>query len=334
MTKVVSTNIYFDVTAHLKKIDDIFQDFMADKLEDMVWLRLFGEKTKATRNSTYLLGTWVTGVTLVNENADYPQAEWDPDTTITMTKHKYWANVIVTEEVKLYDEYDVIKDRIESIVDDWMDKLDACLADVFIKWFSTSAYTDKMGLTVTPIGQEARALFNSTDGTIITYNSNNSPILTNVSLSVAREQAAKHKDSNGQLRPIKLDTLLVWPALQDKAYRILNSEKLSNNNDVNPNKWKFNLIVWDRLAQGNSGNSTDAYWFVMNASKAKKQLKFEWARMPRLKAPDKIVFDQNDVHNFSMIYSYGFLNLPYIMWSQGSYTSVTDDPLTVNNIWQ
>jgi hypothetical protein len=35
-----------------------------------------------------------------------------------MTKHKYGANVIITEELKLYDEYDTIKDKIESIVDD------------------------------------------------------------------------------------------------------------------------------------------------------------------------------------------------------------------------
>lgn len=331
MTKVISTNIYFDVTAHLKKIDDIFQDFMADKLADMVWLTLFGEKNKPTRNSTYLLGSWITWVTLVNENADYPQAEWDPDTTITMTKHKYWVNVVVTEEVKLYDEYDVIKDRIESVVDDWMDKLDACLADVFIKWFATTPYVDKMGLTVTPIGQEARALFNSTDGTLLSYSGNANPSLSNLSLSAARTQAAKHKDANGELRPIKLDTLLVWPALSDKADRIVKSETLTNNNDINPNKWKFNVIVWDRLAQGNGGSSTDAYWFVMNRAKAKKQLKFEWARMPRLQAPDKIVFDQNEVHNFSMIYSYGFLNLPYVMGSQGSY-AVSDEALVVDNI--
>lgn len=322
MTNVMSTNIYFDVTAHLKKIDDIFQDSMADKLADMTWLTLFGEKNKPTRNSTYLLWTGIAWVTLVNENADYPQAEWDPDTTITMTKHKYWANVVVTEELKLYDEYDVIRDKIESIVDDWMDKLDACLADVFLHGFATTAYVDAMGLTVTPIGQEARCLFNATDGTLIASN----PTLANTSLSTARTQAAKHKDANGQLRPIKLDTLVVWPALADKALRILNSEQMTNNNDVNPNKWKFKLVVWDRLAQGLGWASTDAYWFVLNAAKAKKQLKFEWARMPRLQSPEKIVYDQNEIWNFSMIYSYGFLNLPYVMGSAGT-TTVTDEPL-------
>lgn len=324
----MSTNIYFDVTAHLKKIDDIFQDFMADKLADMTGLTIFGEKNKPTRNSTYLLGTWITWVTLVNENADYPQADGDPDTTITMTKHKYGANVVVTEELKLYDEYDVIRDKIESIVDDWMDKLDDCLADVFLHGFATTAYTDAMWLTVTPIWQEARALFNATDGTQLAYSGNNNPTLSNTALSAARVQAAKHKDANGELRPIKLDTLLVWPALQDKAERLLKSEQLTNNNDVNPNKWKFKLVVWDRLWKWVGGWSSDTYRFVMNAAKAKKQLKFEWARMPRLQAPEKIVFDQNEVWNFSMIYSYGFLNLPYVMWSTGSY-SVTDEPLQV-----
>jgi hypothetical protein len=69
----------------------------------------------------------------------------------------------------------------------------------------------------------------------------------------------------------------------------------------------------------------------LNRAKAKKQLKFEWARMPRLKAPKEIVYDQNDVHNFSMIYSYGFLNLPYVMGSKGTYT-VNDEALIVDNI--
>jgi len=324
----MSTSIYFDVTAHLKKIDEIYEEHMADILADQIGLQIFGEKSKPTRNSTYLVGTWITGVTLVNENAEYPQAEWDPDVTVTMTKHKYGANVIITEELKLYDEYDTIKDKIESIVDDWMEKLDACLADVFLHGFATTAYVDKMWLTVTPIGQEARALFNSTDGTLLAYNSNNNPSLSSVSLTEARVMAAKHRDSNGELRPVKLDTLLVWPALQSKAERLVNSDKLTNNNDINPNKWKFKIVVWDRLAQGIGWNSTDAYRFVLNAAKAKKQLKFEWARMPRLKAPKEIVFDSNDVHNFSMIYSYGFLNLPYVMWSQGTYATV-DEPLQV-----
>lgn len=327
----MSTNIYFDVTAHLKRIDEIFQDFMADKLDEMEGLKIFGEKSKQTRNSTYLLGTGITWVTLVNENADYPQAEWDPDTTITMTKHKYWANVIVTEELKLYDEYDVIQDKIESIVDDWMDKLDACLADVFIKGFATTPYVDKMWLTVTPIGQEARALFNSTDWTLLSYGGNANPTLSSLALTAARVQAAKHKDSNGQQRSINVDTLVVWPALEAKAERLINSEKLTTNNDINPNKWKFNIVVWNRLAQGDGGNSTDNYWFVLNRAKAKKQLKFEWARMPRLKAPKEVVFDQNDVHNFSMIYSYGFLNLPYVMGSKGTY-QVDDEPLIVKDI--
>lgn len=327
----MSTNTYFDVTAHLKKIDDIFQDFMSDKLADMIGLTIFGERSKPTRNSTYLLGSGIAWVTLVNENADYPQADGDPDVTITMTKHKYGANVIVTEEVKLYDEYNVIQDRIESIVDDWMDKLDSCLADVFIKWFATTPYVDAMNLTVTPIWQEARALFNSTDGTIIMHAGNAHPTLSNLALSSARVQWAKHRDSNGQLRPVKLDTLLVWPTLSDKADRIIKSDKLTTNNDVNPNKGKFNVIVWDRLAQWDGGNSTDNYRFVLNRAKAKKQLKFEWARMPRLQAPDKIVFDQNEVHNFSMIYSYGFLNLPYVMGSKGTY-QVDDEPLIVKDI--
>jgi hypothetical protein len=57
MTKVMSTSIYFDVTAHLKKIDEIYEEHMADILADQIGLQIFGEKSKPTRNSTYLVGT-------------------------------------------------------------------------------------------------------------------------------------------------------------------------------------------------------------------------------------------------------------------------------------
>ena len=67
----------------------------------------------------------------------------------------------------------------------------------------------------------------------------------------------------------------------------------------------FQFIPFNLISLGKSffPVSTDAYWFVLNAAKAKKQLKFEWARMPRLQSPEKIVYDQNEIWNFSMIYS-------------------------------
>jgi hypothetical protein len=52
---VLKTPDYWDQTSHLKMIDEIFQESMKDKLDDLTLLRVFDEKTNSHRNDTILI---------------------------------------------------------------------------------------------------------------------------------------------------------------------------------------------------------------------------------------------------------------------------------------
>jgi hypothetical protein len=206
----LTTADYFDEMEHLKILDDIFNDAVKEKISEVVGLKIFDEKTKKRRNTTYEVGVGLTGVTAIAEGANYPEASGEEPNTLSLRKSKYGANVVVTEEMKIFDEYDQLEDRVRSIVDDALDKLDTTLAEILIYGFATTTYTNALGTSITPIGQEARALFNATDGNIITMPDGTAhPKLANTSVSAIRVQGAKHKNVLGQSKPIRYDYLLV-----------------------------------------------------------------------------------------------------------------------------
>jgi hypothetical protein len=206
----LTTADYLDEMEHLKILDDIFNDAVKEKISEVVGLKIFEEKTKKRRNTTYEVGVGLTGVTAIAEGADYPEATGEEPNTLSLRKNKYGANVVITEEMKWYDEYDQLEDRIRSIVDDGFDKLDLSLAEILLNGFATTAYTNALGTAVTPIGQEARALFNVIDGNIINaLDGTPHPTLANTSVSAIRVQGAKHKNVLGQSKPVKYDYLLV-----------------------------------------------------------------------------------------------------------------------------
>lgn len=316
---VVKTHDYWDQTSHLKMIDEIYQESMKEKLDDLVLLRIFDEETNSHRNDTIIIEEWLTGVSYIPENSEYPDAEPGDSDSYTMEKAKYGAKVLITEEMKKYNEIGSMKERIRSIVDDWMEKIEQSLADILLYGFSTSPYTDVYGKTMGAVGQKGLALFNSTDGNIITAGSTQNPALSVQALDAAYIMGATRKNTKGQYKSIKYDTLLVSPALRSLADTLVNSDKLpgSSDNAVNFNKGRFKVVESPRLSQRSDGTDTSAYWFVFDSKKIKRQLKVKWAKKPELKAVGEVLFDANEVHRFSYWYSRGFLNYNFIAGSTG-----------------
>ena len=317
---VLKTPDYWDQTSHLKMIDEIFQESMKDKLDDLVLLRIFDEETNSHRNDTILIEEGLTGVSFIPENSEYPDANpWD-SSTFTMTKYKYGAKVLITEEMKKYNEIWSMKERIRSIVDEGMEMIEQSLADILLYGFSTSPYTDVFGKTTWAVGQKGYALFNSNDNNIIKIGATTNPELSVQALDAAYVMGATRTNALGQHKSIKYDTLLVSPALRGKAEQLVNSDKLpwSSDNAVNFNKGRFKIVESPRLATRSDGTDTSAYWFVFDSRKVKNQLKVKWAKKPELKAVGEVIFDANEVHRFSFWYSRGFLNFNYIAWSQGT----------------
>lgn len=336
---VLKTPDYWDQTSHLKMIDEIFQESMKDKLDDLVLLKIFDEETNSHRNDTILIEEWLSGVSYIPENSEYPDANPGESDTFTMQKFKYWAKILITEEMKKYNEIWSMKERIRSIVDEGMEKIEQSLADILLHGFSTSSYTDVFGKTTWAVGQKGYALFNSTDGNIITVGATANPNLCPESLNAAYVMGATRKNALGQHKPIKYDTILVAPELRAVADTLVNSDRLpwGNNNDLNFNKGRFKVVESSRLSSIIGGNSTANYWFVFDSKRVKDQLKVKWAKKPELKAVGEVLFDANEVHRFSFWYSRGFLNNSYIAGSTGENTiaksaipvSITNDSVEV-----
>ena len=321
---VIKTPDYWDQTSHLKMIDEIFQESMKDKLDDLTLLKIFSEESNSHRNDTILVEDGLTWVSYIPENSEYPTAEPGDTDSMTMQKFKYGAKVLITEEMKLYNEYGSMEERIRSIVDEGMEMIDQSLADILVHGFSTSTYTDVFGKTMGAVGQKWYALFNSTDNNIIKVGATTNPELSVAALNAAYVLGATRKTANGQHRSVKYDTLLVPPELRALADTLVNSDKLpgSSDNAVNFNKGRFKVVESPRLSTSfvESGNTVDTstFWFVFDSKKIKNQLKVKWARKPQLKLVGECKFDANEVHRFSFIYSRGFLNFPYIAGSKGT----------------
>lgn len=329
----INTPSYWDQTSHLKMIDEVFQESVKDKISDLVGLKLFDEETNKNRNDTVLIEEGLTGVGYIPEGAEYGNAKPGESTTFTFQKYKYGAKVVITEEMKLYNENGSMEARIRSIVDEGFDMIDQSLADILLRGFSTASYTDVFGKTMGAIGQNGRALFNDEDNNIIKVGSVAHPKLCAKALDAVYVQGATRKNRLGQNRGVKYDLLIVSPLNRGKADILINSDKMpgSADNAININKGKFKIVIWDRLATLMDGADTSEFWFVASQKKIKEQLKLKWARQPMLDPAKELDENRDEVHMFSFIYTRGFLNFPYIAGSKGT-TVVDDDPIRVKSV--
>lgn len=89
------------------------------------------------------------------------------------------------------------------------------------------------------------------------------------SLEVAKVSMRQTVDDKGQLMLMQPDTLVVPPALEKEATILLDTTLRvgTANNDVNPYKGKFKLVVWDYL--GSAAGGSDTAWFMLDSRRHK-----------------------------------------------------------------
>ncbi len=196
--------------------------------------------------------------------------------TATWTQSRYGGIVSVTKDMRMFDLYDEIEVLIRNATQDAFDRVDQSLADVLLYGWSTS-YTDVFDDTVTSTSPDGLALFStahtngvstssSTFRNIIQLvgSSTQNPALSRDGIVDARRQAKTYKDPEGMVRPINLDTLVVAPANEDLAERIIFSSGVQGtpNVDSNPLNGKVNIKVWERLEADSANTDKSAYWFI------------------------------------------------------------------------
>lgn len=308
-------------------LQSIFVENAQTKIADSVGMQLFGvtDDMRKTFEHSILHGT--SGIKKIGEGADLPIASSQEGDSIIYTQSRYGGIASVTKDMRMFDLYDKIEGEVKNLTDDAFDSIDQSMSDLLLNGWSTS-YTDVYGDTVTATGPDGLALFSAahTNGAtsttftnIIDDGTNTNPVLSRAAVVAERATGRKYTDPNGIHRPIKLDTLIVGPDLEDLARRIVESDQIqgSANNDTNGNLKSIKVVVWDRLGSTSSGTDTSAYWFMADSRKVSESLKAIFAQKPMLEAPEAVYKNKNWDYSLDFYYTLGRGAPQFIRGSKG-----------------
>jgi phage major head subunit gpT-like protein len=141
--------------------------------------------------------------------------------------------------------------------------------------------------------------------------------LSDANLKLAIQIMRETLDEAGNMMQVKPTKLIVPPALEDTAVRLLQSTQItgSANNDTNKflSSKGIEIVVLEYL--GTAGGGNDAYWFLQDGSR--HELNFFWRKRPEFKWAEE--FD-NFVAKYRgyMRYSFGYSDWRGLLGSNGT----------------
>lgn len=167
-------------------------------------------------------------------------------------------------------------------------------------------------------GRDKKELFHDTHNladSVKTCSNMMTDELSEASLKKAIQMMSEQLDEAGNLIQMKATKLIVPPALEDTALRLLHSTQLpgTNNNDTNEYlKDRMSVVVMDYLSTTAGGN--DKYWYLQDGTR--HELNFFWRVKPEFKDTEE--FD-NLVAKYRgyMRYSFGFSDWRGMVGSTG-----------------
>jgi len=307
-------------------LESIFVENAKMKIADSVWMKLFWVTDDMRKTYEHLILHGTSGIKKVGESSDLPVTTSKEGDTIIYTQSRFGAIVGVTKDMRMFDLHAKIESEIKNITSDAFDKIDQSMSDLLLNGWDTS-YTDVFGETVSAVWPDGLAFFSalhtngSTDATysnIINDGTNANPTLSRDAVVTERATGRKYTDPNGIHRPVKLDTLIVWPDLEDLARRIVESDQIqgSANNDTNGNLKSIKIVVWDRLGSNSAGTDTSAYWFMADSRQMNESCKAIFAQRPMLEAPDQVYTSKNWDYSLDFYYTLGRGYAPYVRGSK------------------
>ena len=140
--------------------------------------------------------------------------------------------------------------------------------------------------------------------------------LTDANLKAALKLMRETVDEAGNLVQFKANRLIVPPALEDTAIRLLDSKLLpgTEKNDTNKflNGYGLDIVVLDWLGAAAGGSDTN--WFIQDTTR--HEMNFFWRKRPEFKSAEE--FD-NFVAKYRgyMRYSFGYSDFRGIVGSTG-----------------
>lgn len=222
------------------------------------------------------------------------------------THEAFTQGFMVTREMYDDEQYRQLEKLPKAMARSGRAKVEKDAMSPLLKGFATNGYDG------VPLFSAAHPLLDSTK---LGVNLATGP-LTDENLKNALQMIRQTVDEAGNLIQLKASRLIIPPALEDTAIRILGSDRISGTELNDTNKFLKNhgieVVVLDYL--GAAAGGSDTHWFLQDASR--HELNFFWRVKPEFKWEE--TFD-NFVQKYRgyMRYSYGYSDWRGLVGSTG-----------------
>ena len=199
---------------------------------------------------------------------------------VTYTHKAFTKGFMISRELYDDEKYGQMKKMAKALARAGRAKVEKDAVEPLIYGFEGETESGK-----TRKGRDELTLFHSAH-TLVDSSETCSNMLTEelseASLKKAIQMMASQKDEAGNLIQMKATKLIVPPALEDTALRLLHSSQLpgTNNNDTNEYlKDRMQVVVLDYLGSTAGGN--DKMWFLQDGNR--HEMNFFWRIKPEFK---------------------------------------------------
>lgn len=297
--------IFFQVYDEIpEQFTKIYNVHTSDKGKEYDWgMGAFGDWTKRTTQF---------------DTVDYKKLS--PGLTRTYTHDAFTQGFMITREMFDDDQYRQMEKMPKAMARSGRAKVEKDAVKPLVNGFSAD-----IGGTGLSAIYDGKALFANNHplldsvalgNNLVTSN----PVLSDASLKLGLQIMRETKDEAGNLIQLKADRLIIPPALEDTAIRLLNSQLLSgsvnaNFNDTNKflNSYGIEIVVMDYLGAAAGGN--DKLWVLQDSGA--HELNFFWRVRPEFKW-DESFDDFIAKYRGYMRYSYGVSDWRGLVGSNGS----------------
>lgn len=220
----------------------------------------------------------------IQEGGKYPENGFIDSFSTIYKEEKYGDQVVFTDEMLRYDKAGITETKKIAVHQQRQvtRRMNKQMAEIFNEAFNTSAlsYGDNKPLCSTDHDRaDGGAALSNADANGLVLNAGNLDVI------IARMQETK--DDRGELGDIMPSILLVPPALESEAMRIVKSSGRAGtaDNDENPIKFreysggKLTVYSWNYI--GSAAGGSDTAWFLLS-DKEDHSLDWKWGVRPEV----------------------------------------------------
>ena len=283
------------------------------------------ENSTSATETDYGMGAFGDWVERTDELSPVAYAKISEAGEVTYKHKAFTKGFMISRELYDDEKYGQMKKMAKALARAGRAKVEKDAVQPLLKGFegTTGAIKGRDGLT---LFHKAHTLV---DASGVTCSNMLEKELSEESLKEAIQLMASQKDEAGNLVQMKATKLIIPPALEDTALRLLHSTQLpgTNNNDTNEYlKDRLQIVVMDFLGATAGGN--DKCWFLQDGNR--HELNFFWRIKPEFK-------NEEDFDTFVakyrgyMRYSLGFSDWRGMVGSTGGSGGIVPAMLSLEN---